>query len=157
SIATLHRPFEVWGLPGIGTLQNLSIPPGKRVIVFCDGDDPETDKGKAAIAGRIRGLDHLLLGGAAAVRVTETPIGADANSILRDAEDGSAEVPRLLASAKPAKLSFAGEILRLSRLDEVDYAQQRRLAAKDLGVPVALVDKKVNELRPRRAGAEYEA
>jgi hypothetical protein len=78
SIARAFPHAAVLGLPGIGRLRH--VPPIKGdVIILRDGDEP----GSPADKSLIRGIDHLLLTGTKTVRVTETPPGEDANSILQ--------------------------------------------------------------------------
>jgi hypothetical protein len=76
----LHMAFPgnaVLGMPGIGRIRHL--PPIKgEVLVVRDGDAP--DKSTRTL---LRGVDHLLLEGATSVRVTETPEGEDADSIIK--------------------------------------------------------------------------
>jgi putative DNA primase/helicase len=59
-------------------------------------------------------------------------------------------VKALLASAAPAKLSLDGEIEKLSRLPDLDYARVRKAEAKRLGIQVSLLDK---EVRKHKASA----
>src|SRR5206468_1044468 len=116
------------------------------IVVFRDGD-PE---GSPADKGLIAGLDHLLIEGAS-VTVTETPTGEDANSILQ--QHGIEALAELLASAIPAELSPEGECIRLSRLERLEYALERKAAAKRLGIPIADLDREVGRHRGSGAGA----
>ena len=116
-------------LPGIGTLKHLSVKKGERIVVCRDGDEP----GSSADEGLVKGVDHLLLEGAD-VRVTNTPAGEDANSILQ--AEGTSALNELIADAAPATLSLDGEITRLSRLDPLDYDRERKAAAERLGIRV---------------------
>jgi hypothetical protein len=137
----------VLGLPGIARLQR--IPPIKgHVVVVRDGDPPDAP----ASAALIRGLDHLLLTGAK-VRVTATPPGADANSLL---QSGGIEALRaLVLAAEPAQLSRDGEVLRLAALNNVlDYDVERVAVAKRLGVRRSQLDKEVAARRKQLAEAE---
>ena len=70
----------IFGIPGIGTLQHLAALQAPEVVVVRDGDAP----GSAADKGLIKGVDALLLQNID-VRVTATPEGQDANSLLTTA------------------------------------------------------------------------
>jgi hypothetical protein len=137
SVARAYPCATVLGLPGIGRLRHL--PPIKGdVLIVRDGDTP----GSPADKSLIRGIDHTLLTGAKAVRVTETTPGEDANSVL---QSGGIEVLRtLIGAAKPAALSADGEAQRLARIrDPILYAQAVKAAAKTFGVDKAAVEAKV--------------
>jgi hypothetical protein len=145
SVVGMNRPWNLIGLPGIGTMRHLSVKNGERVVVIRDGDEPGSAADKALTAG----VDHLILQGAA-VRVTETPLGEDANSILQ--RDGLAGLTALIGTARNrAVLSREGEIVRLSRLDPLDYEQERKLKAGELGIRVGALDDAVQRRR-RAAG-----
>jgi len=141
SVRQLNRSCRIVGLPGIGTLRHITVPPGHRVTVLRDGDD----LGSAADKGRVEGVDHLLLQGAS-IRVTDTPANADANSIVAG-EGGLETLGILLREARPADLSPEGEAARLARLDRVAYDQERRAAADKHGLRVGTLDKMVAEKR----------
>lgn len=131
----------VLGIPGVGTLQHLNLNT-TEVVVFRDGDAP----GSAADKGLIKGVDALLLQNID-VRVTATPEGQDANSLLTTA--GPDALLQLIQEAKPAGLSIDGEVARLSLLDAVDYDQQRTAVAKQRGVRVSTLDRLVKRARPK--------
>src|SRR5690242_14848701 len=67
------------------------------------------------------------------------PAGEDANTILQQ-ENGSAQLLKLIEQATLAELSLRGEIVRLSRLDVVEYDQERLPVAKNLRIRVATLD-----------------
>lgn len=146
SLAEAGRPVRIIGLPGIGAMKHLQVKKGERVVVVRDGDEPGSPADKALITG----IDHLLLEGAA-VRVTDTPRGADANSILR--EDGREALIELIDQAIPAELSRDGEIARLSGLDLLDYDQERKPAAERLGIRLETLDEAVAQKRPKHSEA----
>jgi hypothetical protein len=99
SLLACGRTETIWAVPGVGALQHVEIPRGRKVIVVRDGDAAESEADKALI----KGLDHLLLDlGDDAVRVTETPLNADANSILTSSNDGAAQLKTLIDDAVPA-------------------------------------------------------
>jgi hypothetical protein len=138
------RPEAVFGLPGIGGLQHFPARRGQAIVVVRDGDAP----GSPADRALIRGIDHLLLQGAD-VRVTATPAGADANSILQ--ADGAAALNALIDGAVAAKLSLAGEVQRLARLDPADYDPERKPVADKFGMRLPTLDAMVAAARPRKA------
>jgi hypothetical protein len=137
SLARAFPHAAMLGLPGIGRLRR--IPPIKGdVIILRDGDEPDSTADKALI----RGIDHLLLTGTKTIRVTETPPGEDANSILQ--RGGMEAVRTLIDVAKPAALSADGEAQRLARIrDPILYAQAVKAVAKTFGVDKAAVEAKV--------------
>ena len=137
----LGRPVRLIGLPGVGTLKYIKIRKGERVVVIRDGDQP----GAPADNGLVKGLDNLLLR-EAAVRVTHTPSGADANSILRN--EGLDALRELITNASSAVLSAEGQVARLASLDPIAYDQQRKEAAPQLGIRLGTLDKMVRERRP---------
>jgi hypothetical protein len=138
---------RVVGTPGIGALRHLRFPDAEKITVVAQGDAPGSPAAKALQEG----LDALILAGGD-VYVTETPpIGEDANSILQKA--GVDGLRTFLDSAKPAKLSLNGEIEKLSRLPELDYAQIRKAEAKRLGIQVKLLDDEVRKHRAANAAS----
>jgi hypothetical protein len=108
--------------------------------VIRDGDSPGSPADLALQAG----LDALLLAGVDAW-VTRTPEGWDANRVL--CEHGADSLTLLINSAVKAELSIRGKIAELALLDKLAYAQARKQAAKDLGIPVATLDELVEEAR----------
>jgi hypothetical protein len=105
SLIAAGRTETIWVAPGVGRLQHVEIPRGRKIIVVRDGDAA----GSEADKGLIKGLDHLLLElGDDAVRVTATPLDADANSILTSGNDGAAQLNVLIDAAIPAELSLGG-------------------------------------------------
>jgi hypothetical protein len=147
SIAALQRPCRVIALPGVGTFRHVVVKKGDRVLVVCDGDDPES----AAHKGLIAGLDSLLLQTDAIWR-TETPAGEDANSILT--REGVEALARLFDEAVKATLSIDGEAQKLARLDKVDYDRERRDAADRLGIRLGTLDGVVASKRERSGESE---
>jgi hypothetical protein len=141
SVVSLGRSWAVKGLPGIGTLRHLSVRQGERVLVIRDGDARGSPSDKALIAG----VDHLLNEGAAVVRITDTPPGEDANSILQ--KEGPEGLLALINASTPAQLSIDGEVTRLSRLERLDYAQRRLGEAKRLGITAKVLDAEVKQQR----------
>jgi hypothetical protein len=137
----LGWPVRLIGLPGVGTLQHVKIRKGERVVVVRDGDQP----GAPADNGLVEGLDNLLLQ-EAAVRITHTPSGADANSILR--KEGPDALRELIMNATSAVLSIEGQVARLASLDPIAYDQQRKEAAAQLGIRLETLDRRVRDRRP---------
>ena len=103
SLAELGRSVRIVGLPGIGTLQNLPVRKGERILIVRDGDKP----GSGADKGLIAGVDHLLLEGAI-VHITHTPPGDDANSILES--DGQAALQELLTNTTLANFQIKASL-----------------------------------------------
>jgi putative DNA primase/helicase len=145
SLAVAYRSAEIIGLPGIGRMRRLPPFRGRDIVVFKDGDATDSPASRALAAG----LDHLQLTGAHA-RVTDTPDGADANSVLQEA--GIDAVKALVEAAKPAELSPKGIIQQAASLPEVDYEIERRKRAKSLGMRVTAFDNQVHLERARRRG-----
>ena len=122
---------------------SLELPKDRAVVVFRDGDAP----GKPADRGLVAGVDHLLLEGAA-VKVTNTPDGQDANSILQAA--GPDALRALIDDAAEAELSLDGDIQRIARLDGGDYERERHLVAqRHKPVRLTSIDSEVQRLRPK--------
>ena len=142
SLAELGRSVRIVGLPGIGTLQNLPVRKGEKILIVRDGDKP----GSGADKGLIAGVDHLLLEGAI-VHITHTPPGDDANSILES--DGQAALQELLTNTYPGELLDKGELNRLAKLTPFEYDKERKDAAKRIGINVRTLDKEVGRRRPK--------
>ncbi len=141
----LGRNLTIFGVPGVGTIQHLDLPKGARVTIAKDGDEADTPAAKSLI----NGVDAQLLKGVYA-RVTETPLGDDANKILQ--ERGLEALRELAARPPEAALSFHGRIIRLSKIDDpVAFAEERRLINKIFGVSVKVIDEEVKKLPPPRA------
>jgi putative DNA primase/helicase len=154
SIACVRHPaWRLVGLPGIGVLCHLQpARKGERIIVFRDGD-PEDSPATKGLQG---GVDVLLLAGAV-VRVTATPPGADANSLLQDPKRGLRALRRLLAKPAGAALSFEGEVGRLAGLPETAYEKARKAVAAEHGVRVGHLDREVGKRRPKPPDEDEEA
>ena len=145
SLAGLGRAMRIVGLPGIGTLAQIPVKKGERIIVVRDGDQP----GSPADLGLTAGVDHLLLE-RAVVKITTTPPDQDANSILQ--EGGPAALQELLTDTYPGELSRDGMIAALARLERLDYDAARKGAAEKLGVRVLTLDLEVDRRRPKQQG-----
>jgi hypothetical protein len=140
-----HR---IVGMPGIHVLAHIVVSKDAKYLVFRDGDAP----GSPADKGLIRGVDHLLLEGASEIRVTPTPAGEDANSILQ--RDGAAGLQALYdqalgADTKPAELSPEGDIKRLARMKDkpLEFEKERKPVAKKHGIRVDVLQKEVEKER----------
>jgi putative DNA primase/helicase len=125
---------------GVGNLGKAPVDPDQPVVVFKDGDDPDSPAAK----GLEKGVDRLILQGAD-VAVTDTPLGADANSILQ--AEGSAVLLALVDAAAPAELSIDGHVARCADLSITEYEEVRTALAKKLGVRVSFLDKQVSAVR----------
>jgi Protein of unknown function (DUF3631)/Toprim domain len=145
----LTETGQVIGLPGVGGMRHLELPNGADVVVFRDGDPTGSSADKALITG----IDHLLLAGAV-VRVTATPSGEDANTILQSG--GIEALRQLIADASPAELSLDGDIQRIARLDAAEYECERLAAAKKHRVRLGFVDDTASMYR-RQAAAQTTA
>jgi hypothetical protein len=116
------------GLPGIARMRRISPVAGIALIVR-DGDPA----GSAADKSLSRGVDHLLLSGSDAVRVTATALGKDSDQIIK--EEGVGALRQLILEAPAAALSPAGQAARLAAIPDVlTYEQERTKTAKILGV-----------------------
>lgn len=133
SLAQAGAARAIIGVPGIARLGSVSLKNGECAVVFRDGD-PEGSPADKALA---KAIDRLLLDGAT-VRVTSTPAGGDANSILQS--DGPAAIHSLVRDAQVAELSAEGEVQRLSRLDRLAYEIERAPVAKRLGIRATVLD-----------------
>lgn len=149
SIARAGAAREVIGVPGVGRFGNFDLPAGDEVVVFCDGDAADSE------AARQLGeaVDRWVLAGAR-VRLTATPAGADANSVLQD--KGPEELRRLVAEAAPAALSFDADVVRLAGLPPVEYERERQAAAKRHDVRVSFLDAAVKAARAEAEAAATE-
>jgi putative DNA primase/helicase len=143
SLRASDRPEAIFALPGIGGLQHFPARRGQPITMVPDGDEPGSPADKALIDG----LDHLLLQHAD-VRRAPTPLGKDANDILR--EEGAPALATLVEAAEVAELSRDGEVHRLARLtDPGDYDKERKAIADKFGWRVGTLDTKVKKAKPR--------
>jgi hypothetical protein len=142
SLALAYPSAEVFGVPGIGRMRRLPPFKGRDVVVFRDGDSKDSSADRTLISG----VDQLQLGGAR-VKVTVTPPGADANSVLQ--EGGIAAVRALVDSAEPARLSLRGVIRLCAAMPRLDYLQKRKEHAKAAGIPAGTLDQEVEGERAR--------
>lgn len=149
SLAQSSAAKTVIGLPGVGRLGKFDLPAGTDAVMFRDGD--AADKDAAKRLGEA--LDCWVLAGVE-VRVTDTPPGEDANSLLL-AKSGE-ELRRLVAEAAPAELSFNAAVERLARLDPVEYERERQAAAKRHNVRVGFLDAAVKAARAEAEAAAAE-
>jgi hypothetical protein len=143
SLALARPAARIIGLPGIGHLRRHRTFKGQRIVVFRDGDAPESPARRALT----KGLDALLLGGAV-VNVTNTPDGQDANSLLQTG--GIAAMEEVLATTEPAKLSPRGAVAKGANLHGIDYEATRKDLAKEAGITVTALDGFVKDERDRR-------
>jgi hypothetical protein len=125
---------------GLSNLGKAPVDADLPVVVFRDGDDPDSPAEK----GLAKGVDRLILQGAT-VTITDTPLGADANAILQS--DGPDTLLELLESAELACLSVEGHVERCARLSHTEYEEIRTALAKELNIRVSFLDKQVSALR----------
>jgi hypothetical protein len=135
------RRCKVVGVPGVGGFQHLKFPRGVRVTFVRDGDE-ETS---AAFKAMERAIDVQLLAGVDLYATPIPPSGVDASHILQ--EHGVEGLCLLLDNALKPTLSLRGKIEELSRLDALDYAQQRKRVAKEYNISVEILDKYVKAAR----------
>ena len=121
---------------GLSNLGKATVDTALPVVVFRDGDAPDSPAEK----GLAKGVDRLILQGAT-VAITDTPLEADANALLQS--DGPGRLLELVDSATAAELSTDGHIERCAGLNNTDYEETRTALAKQLGVRVSFLDKKV--------------
>jgi hypothetical protein len=143
------RPEAVFGLPGVGGLQHFPARRGQAIVVMRDGDAD----GSPADRALLKGVDHLLLHGAA-VKVTPTPRQQDgqpkpdANRIFLT--EGADALNALVDAAAPAELSRDGQVQRLARLKPEDYDPERRAIADKFDLRLPTLDGMVAAARPRK-------
>lgn len=125
---------------GIGNLGKASMDLDLPVVVFKDGDAPESP----AVKGLAKGVDRLILQGVV-VAVTDTPLGSDANSILQS--DGPSALLDLVDGASPADLSIDGQVERCAGFSVTEYEEIRTAVAKKLGIRVSFLDREVSARR----------
>ena len=150
SLAELGRPVRIVALPGIAALRHVPVRPGERIIICADGDLADSAAHRTLIAG----TDALLLQGAV-VRVTETPSGDDANSILQSG--GVRALADLVEAAVPAELSNDGRITWASRLDQLSYDRERKRIADRLEIRLSTLDAEVSKRRGTKSTASQPA
>ena len=147
----VHDAFpcvRVIGVPGIGRLRHIPPIPGV-VLVVRDGDEP----GSKADKSLVRGIDHLLLTGTEAVRVTATPRGQDADGILLS--EGIDALRALILAAPTVPLSGDGEAQRIAAIaDPLARDVERVKVAKRLGVRRSVLEDAVNAKRRVVEGEE---
>ena len=80
SVAQAGAGREVIGIPGVGRFWQFALPPGASVVVFRDGDAPDS----AATEQLIGAVDWWLFAGVK-ILVTNTPFGKDATRSCRPA------------------------------------------------------------------------
>lgn len=125
---------------GLANLGKSPIDPTLPVVVFKDGDDPDSPAAK----GLVKGVDRLILQGAA-VAITDTPLGSDANALLQS--DGPDKLLDLVEHADPAELSIDGHAQRCAKLSTTEYEETRTALAKQLRIRVSFLDKQVGAFR----------
>jgi putative DNA primase/helicase len=121
---------------GVQNFGKAPIDPKADVIIFRDGDEPESSADKAVT----RGVDRLILAGAA-VRVTETALGSDANDTFLS--EGPTELLRLIEAAPVAELSTEGWFEKCARMPRLDFEQNRKSIASNLDIRVPFLDEEV--------------
>jgi hypothetical protein len=141
-----HLP--VLGVPGIGRLRRIPAIPG-TVLIVRDGDEP----GSKADQSLTRGIDHLLLTGSAAVRVTTTSLGLDADKIVL--AEGIDALRKLILAAPAVALSADGEAQRLAAIPSaLSYEGERTKVAKRLGIRRSALDTAVDAKRRAAEGED---
>lgn len=130
---------------GVGAIGRAHIPHDVRsVVVFRDGDRPGSEADHALHRGLVR-----LCSQGVSVRVTDTPIGADANSILIGS---GAEALQCLVKAASDQLSRVDPEPFLDEAARLDHAAYER--ARE---PIAsLLDWRVSRLDQDRAARHKE-
>jgi putative DNA primase/helicase len=141
----------VLGVPGVGRLREMDLPAGAAVVAFRDGKDPADSPAAKAF---VKAVDRWLLA-KVIVRITDTPSGEDANSVLL--AHGPEELRRLVTEAASGQLSFDGELTRLFDLDPAEYERQRVEAAKKHGVRRSFLDDARKAARAEAEAAEEAA
>jgi hypothetical protein len=127
---------------GLSNLGKTTVDASLPVIIFRDGDDPDSP----ASTGLTKGVDRLILQGAA-VAITDTPLGSDANALLQS--DGPGALVDLVDNAEPSELSIDGHITQCANLSVTEYEKVRTALAKSLDIRVTFLDKQVSARRRR--------
>ena len=131
----------VVGITGVAYLGKADLPELGEVVVVRDGDAP----GSAADKSLRTGVDRLILAGHGTVSVTETPLGLDANDILR--KEGSTNLRELVAAAVPWDLSPEAQFENLAELSHFEYDRTREATAKKLRIRLSTLDTEVQKRR----------
>jgi hypothetical protein len=154
------RRCRVIGLTDIGTLRHLKFPSGTKVTIVRDGDAP----GSAGDKALQDGIDQLILYGVE-VYVTPTPLGSDANDILKQAGVGNGTIEGtawcmtdgLVAFLNNTELDIvtarrdreAGKA-RAARLCAGAYSGISRLKKRGIkGITLGILDSEVRKARDR--------
>jgi hypothetical protein len=151
SLAKAFPKHRVTGVPGVHGITKLAVAKGESFVICRDGDPPDHPASKSLI----RGIDHLLLEGAAQVLVTAPAEGTDNNDVLQSG--GIQALQELVAATTPAELSMDGEIIRLSRLPPREYECERKKIKETGAYRVGFLDREVKKERALRAEAETPA
>ena len=149
AVGQVGAAATVLGVPGVARLHKLDFQKGSTVVVVADGDEPTSPAAGALVTA----CDKWVLGGVT-VRVTPTPIGEDADSILL--KQGPDALRGLIAEAGEVRLSFAADTKRLADMDEAEAERARAEAAKRHGVRMSFLDKKIAEERAKAEAAKKE-
>ena len=128
---------------GLSNLGKAPVDKALPVVVFRDGDDPDSQAEK----GLAKGVDRLILQGAG-VTITDTPLGTDANALLQS--DGPGRLLELVESALAAELSIDGHIIRCAGMTSTEYEEARTALAKKLEVRVSFLDNQVAARRKEK-------
>jgi hypothetical protein len=131
---------------GVKNIGKAPINAETDVVIFRDGDEPESTADKAII----KGVDRLILAGAN-VRVTETLVGLDANDLF--VSEGATAILRLIDEAPEAELSPEGVFDKCALMTQLEYEQVRPEIAKDLKLRLKFLD---DEVKFRRQTLQIE-
>ena len=125
SVAQAGAAREVIGIPGVGRFWQFALPSGASVIVFRDGDAPDSEATKQLVGA----IDWWLVAG---VKVrSRHAIRPGREPILQTG--GFDEVRRLIAEAEPATFSFDADVRRLSELNKLEYERCARTLLSGTG------------------------
>jgi hypothetical protein len=139
----VHMAFPgnlVLGLPGIGRMRRMP-PIAGDVVMVRDGEKPGAKDARSLQ----RGVDHLLLTGTLSVRVTETPAGEDADSIIK--ARGIEALRELIRTAPVKPMSAEGEVHQAAHMRVLDYETEREEIAKRAGIRRPVLDRMVSARR----------
>ena len=131
----------VVGITGVAYLGKADLPGHGEVVVVRDGDAP----GSAADKSLRAGVDRLILAGHGTVSVTETPLGLDANDILR--KEGSTRLREFVDAAETWALSPEAQFENLAELSRFEYDRTREATAKKLRIRLSTLDTEVQKRR----------
>ncbi len=130
TLVAVFPDHRVLGVPGVDWLAHMPVTKDMKLVLFKDGDPPDSSGAKNLLLG----TDALLLTGAE-VLLTKTEIGEDCNSILQ--KHGPDALRALKDNTEPAELTVRGAAMKLVRMDAAERDKERREVKKEYGVSMS--------------------